>query len=82
MKDLCKLYQSQYKKAKETLDMLQKQRDLIDLNLNSNPSCSTLHKELRTINLNIKITENEMEHAESAIIKYGPKTVLDTEIIQ
>lgn len=82
MKDFCKLYQSQYKKAKETLDMLQKQRDQIDLNLHSNPSCSTLHKELRTVNLNIKITENEMEHAESAIIKYAPQTAVDTKILQ
>ena len=81
MKDFCKLYQSQYKKAKETLDMLEKQRDQIDLNLHSNPSCSTLHKELRTVNLNIKITENEMEHAESAIIKYGSETVDKTELM-
>ncbi|MDO8316786.1 MAG: hypothetical protein Q7T12_04605 [Flavobacterium sp.] len=75
MKDFCILYQSQYNKAKETLDILEKQKNQIDLNLQSNPSCSTLHKELRAVNLNIKITENEMEHAESAVIKYGPKTI-------
>ncbi len=46
MKDFCKLYQSQYKKAKETLDILEKQRDQIDLKLHSNPSCFILHKEL------------------------------------
>ena len=69
MKDLSVLYQSQYKKAKETLDILEKQKAQIDFNLQSNPICSILHKELRTINLDIKITANELEHAESAIIK-------------
>ena len=82
MKDFCKLYQLQYIKAKETLDMLKKQKEQIDLNLHSNPSCSTLHKELRTVNLNIKITENEIEHTEYAIIKYGPQNAIDTEIIE
>ncbi|RKS94043.1 hypothetical protein BC952_1907 [Flavobacterium limicola] len=71
MKDLSVLYQSQYKKAKETLDILEKQRAQIDFNLQSNPICSILHKELRTINLDIKITANELEHAESAIVKYN-----------
>lgn len=71
MKDLSVLYQSQYKKAKETLDILEKQRAQIDFNLQSNPICSILHKQLRTINLDIKITVNEMEHAESAIVKHN-----------
>lgn len=71
MKDLSVLYQSQYKKAKETLDILEKQKAQIDFNLQSNPICSILHKELRTINLDIKITANELEHAESAIIKHN-----------
>ena len=53
MKDFCKLYQSQYKKAKETLDILEKQRDQIDLNLHSNSLCFILHKELRIVKLNI-----------------------------
>ncbi len=71
MKDLSVLYQSQYKKAKETLDILEKQRAQIDFNLQSNPICSILHKELRTINLDIKITANELEHAESALVKHN-----------
>ncbi len=71
MKDISVMYQSQYKKAKETLDILEKQRAQIDFSLQSNPICSILHKELRTINLDIKITVNEMEHAESAIVKHN-----------
>lgn len=62
-----KLYQSQYKKAKETLDMLKMQKDKIDFKLQSNPICSDLHKALRMVNLDIKITLNEIEHAESKI---------------
>ncbi|MFV8345842.1 hypothetical protein [Flavobacterium sp. ZB4P13] len=73
MKDSCVLYQFQYKKAKETLTILEKQKAQIDFNLKTNPICSILHKELRTVNLNIKITENEIEHTKSAILKYESK---------
>jgi hypothetical protein len=67
MDDPCSLYKSQYKKAKETLEILEKQKAQINLNLEPNPISSTLHKELRTVNLDIRITLNEMEHAESNI---------------
>lgn len=67
MNDPCSLYKSQYKKAKETLELLEKQKAQINLNLESNPISSSLHKELRMINLDIKITMNELEHAESNI---------------
>ena len=67
MDDPCSLYKSQYKKAKETLEILEKQKAQINLNLEPNPISSTLHKELRMINLDIKITMNELEHAESNI---------------
>ncbi|TRX01561.1 hypothetical protein [Flavobacterium gawalongense] len=69
MKDPCILYKSQYNKAKETLDILEEQKSQIDNNLKSDPICSNLHKELRRINLDIKITINEIEHAESDILK-------------
>jgi hypothetical protein len=67
MKDPCNLFKSQYKKAKDILDILEKQKAEIDLKLESNPSSATLHKELRTINMDIKITLNEIEHAEYCI---------------
>lgn len=67
MNDPCSLYRSQYKKAKETLEQLLVQKAEIDLKLESNPISASLHKELRTINLEIKITQNELEHAESNI---------------
>lgn len=69
MKDPCNLFKSQYKKAKETLVILEEQKAEINLKLESNASSATLHKELRTVNMDIRITLNEMEHAESCIAK-------------
>jgi len=80
MKAPCNLYRSQYKKAKETLDILLIQKAEINHKLESNFSSATLHKELRTVNMDIKITENEMEHAEFRILecesKYNSSEVL------
>jgi hypothetical protein len=80
MKAHCNLYKSQYKKAKETLDILLIQKAEINHKLESNFSSATLHKELRTVNMDIKITENEMEHAEFRILecesKYNSSEVL------
>ena len=67
MSDPCKLFKSQYKKAKETLDVLINQKAEINLKLTSDYSNAHLQKELRTINMDIRITENEMEHAEFRI---------------
>ncbi|WP_268846894.1 hypothetical protein [Flavobacterium aestivum] len=69
MNDWQNLYKRQYIKATETLKTLEKQKAEIDFKLNSDPICSHLHKELRTVNLDIKITLNEIEHAESYILK-------------
>ncbi|PWA06302.1 hypothetical protein [Flavobacterium laiguense] len=69
MKDQHNLYERQYAKAKETLKTLEKQKSEIDFKLDSDPICSHLHKELRTVNLDIKITLNEIEHVESHIFK-------------
>ncbi|WP_413998008.1 hypothetical protein ACMDB5_09425 [Flavobacterium sp. W1B] len=75
MDDPCSLYKSQCKKAKETLDQLLAQKTDIDLKLESDPISAALHKELRTVNLDIKITLNELEHAESSLqdceVKYN-----------
>jgi len=64
MKDPCILYKAQRQKAKDVLVLLEKQRDEITDKLKLNESSATLHKELRTINLDIKITLNEIDHAE------------------
>ncbi|WP_310559599.1 hypothetical protein [Flavobacterium sp.] len=64
MNDLCTLYKSQRSKAKEVLELLEKQRDEINDKLKLNESSAILHKELRTVNLDIKITINEIDHAE------------------
>ncbi|NDP27061.1 MAG: hypothetical protein GZ087_06505 [Flavobacterium sp.] len=70
MKDSRILYRSQYKKAKETLVLLEEQRDEINRKLQSNASSANLHKDLRTVNMDIKITLNEMEHAEYCLQEY------------
>lgn len=67
MKDSCDLFKSQFKKAKETLVVLEEQKAEINLKLESNPSSASLNKELRTVNMDIRITLNEIEHAESCI---------------
>ena len=64
MEDPCILYKSQYKKAKETLDILEKEREIINLELESKPYSATWNKKLRDINMDIKITMNEMEHSD------------------
>ena len=69
MNDPCQIFKSQYKKAKETLDILQKQKSEIEFNLESNPISADLNKQLREINLDIKITVNELEHANYSIEK-------------
>lgn len=64
MKDPCTLYKSQRQKAKDVLEILEKQRDEINEKLKLNESSASLHKDLRTVNLDIKITMNEIDHAE------------------
>jgi hypothetical protein len=73
MSDPCKLFKSQYKKAKETLDILLIQKKEINFKLESDYSNAHLHKELRTVNMDIRITENEMEHAQFRIQEFEIK---------
>jgi hypothetical protein len=70
MNDRHNLYKRQHKNAQKTLEILEKQKAEIDFKLESDPICSYLHKELRTVNLDIKITLNEIEHVESHIFNY------------
>jgi flagellar biosynthesis chaperone FliJ len=69
MEDPCKLYKSQYKKAKEALEILEKHQTEIEQKLETDHINSDLHKELRNVNMEIKITQNEIEHAEYSISK-------------
>ncbi len=65
MNDSINRYQRQYENALKTYEKLKTIRAEIDLKLQSTPVCSHLHKDLRTVNLDIKITLNEIEHIES-----------------
>lgn len=67
MSDPSKLFKSQYKKAKETLGILTAHKSEINFKLKSDYSNAHLQKELRTVNMEIRITENEMEHAQFRI---------------
>lgn len=73
MKDTSNLYMSQYKKAKETLQILEETKAEILRKLESNSHSATLHKDLRTVNMDIKITQNEIEHIESYLQEYEIK---------
>jgi hypothetical protein len=64
------LYKRQYKNAHKTHEKLTTIKSEIDFKLKSNPICSVLHKELREVNLNIKITLNEIEHLESHLFEH------------
>ena len=70
MNDSINGYQRQYKNALKTYEKLKNTKDEIDFKLKSNPICSELHKDLRTVNLEIKITLNEIEHIESHLHQY------------
>ena len=69
MTDPCTLYRSQRQKAQDVLEILEKQRDEINDKLKLNESSASLHKELRSVNLDIKITVNEIDHANYNILE-------------
>jgi hypothetical protein len=58
------------KKAKEILTRLLIEKAELNSKLESNYSNPDLQKELRTINMDIRITENEIEHTEFRINEY------------
>ena len=64
------LYQRQYNNALRTIERLRIAEAEIDSKLNSNPICPYLHKDLRTVNLDILITLNEIEHLESHLCEF------------
>ena len=64
MTNPCRKYKSQYQKAEETLTILKATKAEIEFNLETDSISAVLHKELRTVNLEIKITLNELEQAE------------------
>jgi len=72
MNDYINRYKRQYKNALKTYENLEKTKEEINFKLKSNPVCSHLHKDLRSVNLDIKITLNEIEHIESHIHQCEP----------
>lgn len=69
-------YKSQFKKAKETLDKLLIIKANINSKLESDFSNAHLQQELRSVNMDIRITDNEIEHAQFRIQEYKKKKTL------
>jgi len=67
VKEKLLLHKLQLKRAKDVLQVLEVQKNQINIELEKNPSCPTLNKDLRLIALDIKITSNEIEQAKSDI---------------
>ncbi len=64
MEDPCTSFKSQLDRAKEILVELENHREEINEKLKLMEYSADLHKQLRTVNLEIKITLNEIEFAE------------------
>lgn len=71
MNDNINNYHKQYENALKTIEKLKEIKAEIDLKLKENPVCSYLHKDLRGVNLDITITQNEIEHIESYLPEYN-----------
>lgn len=64
MNDLYTSYKLHLSKAQKVLELLKKQGDDINDKLKLNESSAILHKKLRTVHLDIKITEHEIDRTE------------------
>lgn len=62
-------YKRQYKNALITYEKLKAIKEEIELKLHTNPVNSSLLRDLRKVELDIKITSNEIEHIESRLFK-------------
>ncbi|WP_348824878.1 hypothetical protein [Flavobacterium aestuarii] len=71
MNDKIATYQAQYRNALNTIEKLKVKKANIDLQLLDNPVCSFLLKDLREVNLDITITQNEIEHIESYLHQHN-----------
>lgn len=67
MKNYYQLYKAQHKRAKEILQVLEFQKTVITQQLKKNRICPNLNKDLKTLDLEIKITLNEIEQVEADI---------------
>lgn len=63
-KESCQHYQQQVNKAKETVEMLERELELLNSKLEKDPVNSDLLRDLRKLNLDMTISLNELEHCE------------------
>lgn len=62
-------YQQEIHKAKETIGILEKELHQIRLKLLKNPTSAVLMQEQKNIMLDMTISLNELEHAQSSLEK-------------
>lgn len=60
-------YDLQAKKARAAIVKIEEKINLVKNSLFLTPECPTLRRELRNLTLDMTITINELEHAESAL---------------
>lgn len=60
-------YEMQIKKAYETIGFLEDKLNKVKLKLEKNPEDATVKRELKQVTLDMTITLNELEHAQSEL---------------
>lgn len=61
----CQEYELQIKKARETITLLEARLEKVRSKLERSPEDATFRRELKQVTLDMTITLNELEHAES-----------------
>lgn len=63
----CKEYESQIERAQEAVKILEERLYKVRYNLDKNPEDAVYRRELKQLSLDMKITMNELEHAQSEL---------------
>jgi len=70
-------YEVQLKAAKQTITLLEDRLYAVKRNLEKDPNNTAFHRELKNLTLDMTITINELEHAESALERCGIRNLVD-----
>jgi len=63
----CKEFESQIERAQEAVKTLQEKLNSVRQHLDTNPDDALNRRELKQLTLDMKITMNELEHAQSEL---------------
>lgn len=67
MSTACQDFETQIKKVQETVTLLEERLKKVRLNLDKKPDDAIYRRELKQLNLDMKITMNELEHAQNGL---------------